>query len=57
MERAQHFDDMLNELYEPYEIAGVTLYPADILANSDPIAYRIAMADYIDAIESEEANG
>ena len=44
------FDDWLDDVYPTYEIAGVTLYPSQILKSCDPIAYRVALAD----IEFEE---
>jgi uncharacterized lipoprotein YddW (UPF0748 family) len=46
-----HFDDYLDEIYPTYEIAGVTLYPSQILASSDPIAYWEARADFEDMLQ------
>jgi hypothetical protein len=50
MERNEEFDEMLNEVYEPYKIGGLTFYAADILAKCDPVAYRIGISEY----ESED---
>lgn len=41
------FNEYLDENYPTYEIAGVTLYPSSILAETDPIAYREAELDWI----------
>ena len=53
--RDEKFDDSLNDTFPAYEIAGVTICPADILFECDPIAYRVALADFNDAMEEEEA--
>ena len=52
--RDEKFDDSLNDAFPTYEIAGVTICPADILFECDPIAYRVALADFNDAMEEEE---
>lgn len=52
-ERNEEFDEVLNEVYEPFKMGDLTFYPADILAKCDPIAYRIEVADY--ESEKEEA--
>lgn len=44
------FDEMLDEA-GPIEMAGVTLYPSDILKECDPTAWRCAFLDYADAME------
>ena len=49
------FDEWLDDVYPTYEIAGITLYPSQILKNCDPIAYRVALAD-IDYEEEENDN-
>jgi hypothetical protein len=49
------FDEWLDDVYPTYEIAGVSLYPSQILKNCDPIAYRVALAD-IDYEEEEDDN-
>jgi hypothetical protein len=41
----EEFDELLDELYPTYEIAGIALYPSQILKNCDPIAYRIALSE------------
>lgn len=46
MERDTEFDEVLNDCYPAVKIAGINFYPADILAECDPIAYRVAMNDY-----------
>jgi hypothetical protein len=46
--RADRFDEMLDELYPEYSIAGITLTPSHILRECDPIAYRIALSEFED---------
>jgi hypothetical protein len=46
--KADRFDEMLNELYPEYTIAGITITPAKILFECDPIAYRIALSEFED---------
>lgn len=50
-ERNEAFDEMLNDCYPPMVIGVYTFYPADILADCDPIAYRCAVADYESEME------
>ena len=45
------FDDWLDDVYPTYEIAGITLYPSQMLRNCDPIAYRIALSECEDRNE------
>ena len=47
------FDEWLDDVYPTYQIAGITLYPSQILKTCDPIAYRIALSE-IDFDEEEE---
>lgn len=47
------FDDMLNEVYSPVEMCGVTLYPATMLKECDPVAYRQAFLDHTDSAYHE----
>lgn len=49
MERHEAFDEWLNETSEPYTLGNLTFYPADILAECDPIAYRVTLADWKDS--------
>jgi len=44
--RNEMFDEMLDESYPKVLIAGITFYPADILAECDPIAYRVGLNDW-----------
>jgi hypothetical protein len=46
------FDEWLDDVYPTYKIAGVELYPSQILKNCDPIAYRISLAEF----EEDEEN-
>jgi hypothetical protein len=49
----EQFDEWLDDVYPTYAIAGITLYPSQILKNCDPIAYRIALSE-IENDEDEE---
>ena len=48
------FDEWLDEVYDPHEVAGVTIYASSILRNCDPIAYRIAYSEWIDYMEERD---
>jgi hypothetical protein len=39
------YDDLLNEI-GPIQIGTMEFWPADILKNCDPIAYRCGLADF-----------
>ena len=45
----EDYDSMLNECYGEVKIGGITFYPADILKDCDPTAYRCGYSDYCDA--------
>lgn len=55
-ERNERTDDLLNDLHGEVKIAGVTLSPADILFELDPIAYRQVTLDngYDDEEDDDE---
>ena len=53
-ERNEMFDEMLNDGYDHINIAGITFYPADILAECDPIAYRVMLNDWESFNEEED---
>jgi hypothetical protein len=44
----QMFDQYLDESHETYKVAGLTLYPSQILKDCDPIAYDLYLSDFID---------
>jgi len=44
--RNEMFDEMLDESYPTVLIAGITFFPATILAECDPIAYRVGLNDW-----------
>jgi hypothetical protein len=46
------FDEMLNDVYPEYSFGWVKFTPAQILKECDPIAYRIALAEF----EEDEEN-
>lgn len=43
------YDEMLDELHDHPEIAGVSFYPSSILNEMDPIAYKCGWIDWCDA--------
>lgn len=47
-EAEQMFDDYLDTSHEVYKIAGLTLYPSQILKDCDPTAYDISVSEFID---------
>lgn len=51
-EAVERFHAELDENYPAYKIASVTVYPHEIL-KTDPTAYRIELADYIDMIADD----
>ncbi len=48
------FDELLDELYEDYDIVGITLSPSKILKECDPVAYRLTFNDWVDLQEEGE---
>ena len=48
-DRNEMFDHFLDECYPTVNIVGIDFYPADVLFECDPIAYRVAMNDWFDA--------
>ena len=53
-ELEQMFDEMLDESYPPVVIGNLTFYASQILANCDPIAYRISVDEYADFLQEQE---
>jgi hypothetical protein len=47
------YDAYLNDCYGVVTIGYSEFYPADILKNCDPIAYRCGFADYVDSLSEE----
>jgi len=57
------FDEFLDATYkpviilnpgDPYDQTGVTMYPAEILKNTDPVAYRTFMNDWADRLNLDD---
>jgi hypothetical protein len=46
------FDEVLDSI-EPVKILGYTYQPSQVLKNTDPIAYRTALADYADSLSRD----
>lgn len=53
-ELEEMFDEMLDETGEEVKIGYSTFYPSQILANCDPIAYRIGLDEFIDYLQEQE---
>lgn len=47
------YEDMLNDSHDIITIGYIELYPADVLRECDPIAYRTGFADYIDMLAED----
>jgi hypothetical protein len=52
-EAMDNYDAFLNDCYEVVTIGYSEFYPADILKNCDPIAYRCGFGDYADSLAEE----
>lgn len=47
------YEEMLNECHDMITIGYIELYPADVLRECDPIAFRTGFADYISSIAED----
>jgi hypothetical protein len=47
------YDAYLNDCYGVVTVGYSEFYPADVLKNCDPIAYRCGFADYVDSLAEE----
>ena len=47
------YDAYLNDCYGVVSVGYSEFYPADILKNCDPIAYRCGFADYVDSLSED----
>jgi len=52
-ELQEQFNEYLNDCHDPVMIAGILFYPADILKECDPIAYRCYLNDFESSLENE----
>lgn len=48
-----HFNEFLDELYEPIHIGTLTFYAGDVLEKMDPIAFNEARLEEVDHIVRE----
>ena len=53
MELEEQFDEMLDETNEHIKIGNLTYLPSQVLKNTDPIAYRIALSEFEDYMEED----
>lgn len=51
-----HYDDMLDEDFEPLKIYGATYNVSNILKKIDPINYNCLMLDYTNNVYSDAAD-
>lgn len=58
-EAIEAYDQMLNDLYPPVEVAGITWDPAEVLKKMDPIGYRVGFNDWADSegIDTDDLEG
>jgi DNA repair exonuclease SbcCD ATPase subunit len=49
----EQYEDALNSEGE-VKVCGMTFYPADIIKELDPTAYRCGLNDYVDGIDKNE---
>lgn len=47
------YDEILNDSYGEIKLGYLTFYPADIIKNCDPIAYRVGLSDFESTLEEE----
>jgi hypothetical protein len=52
-ELEQLYDEILNDSYGEIKLGYLTFYPADIIKNCDPIAYRVGLSDFESTLEEE----
>jgi len=45
------YDEMLDELYSPINIAGIEFDPSRVLKELDPIAYQCGFNDWLDSCD------
>jgi hypothetical protein len=45
------YDEMLDELYSPINIAGIEFDPSRVLKELDPTAYRCGFNDWLDSCD------
>ena len=43
------YDDVLDDMYPPYEIGCCTFYASSVLKQLDPIAYNCGIDDFVDS--------
>jgi hypothetical protein len=48
------FEELLNEMYKPIEVCGVTIQAGTALRACDPVAFNIELAQYRMELEQEE---
>jgi hypothetical protein len=53
-ELEEMFDEMLDETGEPARVGSLQFSPSEVLHNCDPIAYRIALDEYVDFLQESE---
>lgn len=49
-EAQEMFNEMLDECYEEIRFGELSYLPSDVLESTDPIAHRVGVNDYIDAL-------
>lgn len=49
----EEYNDYIDEIYEPVEVAGMTFNVSRILEELDPVAWRCGKGDYESELDSE----
>ena len=47
------YEETLNDTHDMVTIGRIELYPADVLRECDPIAFRTGFADYVDHLAED----
>lgn len=45
----ESYDDVLDDMYPPYEIGCCTFYASSVLRQLDPVAYNCGIDDFVDS--------
>ena len=48
------YNESLDENYGVVEVAGMKYYTSRVLKDTDPVAWRVGLSDYIDFLITEE---
>ena len=49
----EHFDELLDDVFDEVSVAGYSYRASDVLKNTDPILYKCMMADYSSSLHED----